>query len=105
MLRYGLILAAAFCMGSCTEPTGPRTVYNPNPSVKIPAIKRAVADRDLAAAPELVKNLDSDDPEVRFYAIEALCRLTGEDFGYRYYDDSDQRRAAVARWRQWLDKE
>lgn len=97
-----LILAALAFAAGCTEPTGPKTVYNPNPSIKIPAIKQAVADHDLSAAPELVKNLDSDDPAVRFYAIQGLRRLTGEDFGYRYYDERDQRRPAVLKWRNWL---
>jgi hypothetical protein len=100
----GMAICLMNLLSGCTEPTGPRTVYNPNPAVKIPSIKDAVSDRDLSAAPELIKSLDSDDPAVRFYAIEGLRRLTGEDFGYRFYQEKDQRRPAIARWRKWMQK-
>ena len=75
---------------------------NPDQSGKIPAIKEAVEEHDPAAVRQLVKDLDSDDGAVRFFAIEALERLTGESFAYHYYDDEDERRPAVLRWRQWL---
>jgi hypothetical protein len=71
---------------------------------KIPAIKSAAETRDISAAPEMVKDLESDDPAVRFYAIEGLERLTGETFGYVYYDDELRRREAVMRWKRWLDQ-
>jgi hypothetical protein len=81
---------------------GPRTVSNPDLEEKIPAIEDASRKHDLSAAPELVKDLDSDDPAVRFYSICGLQGLTGETFGYRYYDSDDNRKPAVERWRQWL---
>jgi hypothetical protein len=31
-----------------------------------------------------------------------LQRLTGETYGYRYYDDDERRKPAVARWNDWL---
>ena len=52
----------------------------------------------------MVANLNDDDPAVRFYSIEGLKRLTGDDFGYRYYEDADERAAAVAKWNQWVKK-
>jgi hypothetical protein len=39
---------------------------------------------------------------VRFYAIEALEKLTGQTFGYAYYRDDDARRPAVEQWQAWL---
>ena len=71
---------------------------------KIPAIKSAAESKDMNAAPRMVKDLESDDPAVRFYAIEGLERLTGQTFGYVYYDDSAHRHEAVMKWRQWLDE-
>ena len=68
----------------------------------IPAIKMAVSAHDLNACAELVKDLDSDDPAVRFYAIEGLQKLTGESFSYRYYDDETRRVPALKKWQQWL---
>ena len=76
-----------------------------DPSSKIPAIKRSVEQNDLLAAQVLVKDLDSDDPAVRFYAIEGLRRLTGETHGYNYYEDETQRRPAVEKWKRWLADE
>jgi hypothetical protein len=80
----------------------PIDIKSQDPGVKIPAIKQAVRQNDLSASKQLVKDLDSDDPAVRFYAICALQRLTGEGFGYTYYDDEDARKPAVKRWQAWL---
>jgi hypothetical protein len=88
--------------GGCTAPRRPLIVTDPDPSVKIPAYKKAVRTRDRAAAKQLVADLDSDDPAVRFYAIGALERMTGERFDYRYYDTDQGRKPAVAKWNQWL---
>lgn len=51
----------------------------------------------------LVKSLESDDSAERFYAIEGLKRLTGDDLGYIYYADESARRPAVNRWKDWLN--
>jgi hypothetical protein len=96
-----LILAV---VAGCHEPTGPRTVHNRDLAVKVPAIKEAVDRHDLSVAPQLVKDLDSDDPAARFYAIQGLHRLTGQTFGYVYYDEREKRRESVNRWRKWLDE-
>jgi hypothetical protein len=50
----------------------------------------------------MVKDLHSTDPAVRMFAILGLRRLTGETFGYRYFDGEDERRGAAGRWEQWL---
>ena len=103
-IRTAAILALMTLVGGCSEPTGPRTVQNRDLAVKVPAIKEAVKNRDVSAAPQLVHDLDSDDPAVRFYAIEGLRRLTGQSFGYVYYEDRDRRREPVMKWRRWLDE-
>jgi len=95
-------LAAWVAVGGCNEPTGPRTAASADPAVKIPAIKQAVSDKELDQAVHMVKALESDDPAVRLYAIEGLQRLSGQDFGYRFYADVEQRRPAVEKWKQWL---
>jgi hypothetical protein len=100
-LSIGAMLAIAGCGGGAREP---RVVTNPDPSVKIPAIKQAVRQGDADVVPQLVKDLDSDDPAVRLYAIEALERLTGQTFGYRYFDDERERAPALKRWQEWLSR-
>lgn len=89
--------------GGCAEPRPPMVVTSHDPVVKIPAIKQAVADHDLSAAQQMVKDLESDDPAVRFYAIEGLRKLTGEEFGYEWFEeDDDARQPAVKKWQEWL---
>src|SRR5688500_16663070 len=91
--------------GGCSEPTGPRTVFNEELTVKIPAIKEAGRTRDLSAAPQLVRDLESDDAAVRLFAIKGLRKIAGTEFGYVYYADVEQRRAAIIKWRQWLQEQ
>ena len=62
------------------------------------AIEYATAQGDPAAIKDLIEELDSDDPAVRYMAISALERLTGQTYGYRHYDSVMQRRDAIARW-------
>jgi HEAT repeat protein len=87
----------------CARPAS-KGLMDEDPSFKIPAIKQAAETHDIRAIPQLIESLDDDDPAVRFYAIEALKRLTGETFGYRFYEDESQRRIAVGKWKDWLEK-
>ncbi len=89
----------------CTAPKEPAAVGHPDPSVKIRGMKKAARERDLATARQLVRDLDSDDPAVRFYAINALRDMTGETFEYRYYFDERQRKPSLKTWQQWLDQQ
>ena len=98
VLACGLFGTAA----GCTAPRRPLVVTDPDPSVKIPAFKKAVRAKDRAAARQLVADLDNDDPAVRLYSINALRRMTGETFGYHYYENDEQRRPALERWQAWL---
>ena len=102
-MRKTLMMIALASVG-CSEPTGPRVVANRDLDVKIPAIKEAARTRDPAEINAMIDQLDSDDPAVRFYAIEGLRRATNQTLGYRYYDDEEQRNAAVKRWQKWRDE-
>jgi len=73
-------------------------------AIKIPAIKVAVAHKDLSTVRQMVKDLESDDAAVRFYAINGLRRLTGENFGYLYYEEATERKPATKRWQAWLEQ-
>jgi hypothetical protein len=95
-------IAIAFCIGGCSAPRSPRIITNPDPSGKIPAMKKAVREKDLSAVRQLVKDLDNDDPAVRMFAIQALEELTGQRYGYTYFHDELQRKAALDRWKDWL---
>ena len=97
-----LILATSGIISGCTAPREALVVTNPDPSIKIPAIKASVQSKDMSAVVQMVKDLESDDPAVRFYAIGGLQRLTNETFGYQYFADDGQRAAAVEKWKAWL---
>ena len=96
------VVITAAAAGGCTAPRGPLVVTDPDPSVKIPAIKKAARRHDRGAVRQLVADLESDDPAVRFYAIHGLEEITGERFGYDYYADDARRDPAVRRWKEWL---
>jgi hypothetical protein len=97
-----VVLAVALGNGACSAPPRDPDLNDPDPALKIPAMKRLAKAGDKKAVARLVKELDNDDPAVRFYAIRALEELTGERFGFSYYDDEVERRPALARWNQWL---
>ena len=100
--RRVVLTAAAMAFWQGCGPPPRQVVTNPDPAGKVPAIEKAVSRRDLSVVPQLVKDLDDEDPAVRFYAIYALRELTGEEFGYRYFYDRDRRKPYVLRWNQWL---
>ena len=104
LLRGSLVYVTLFPI-ACTAPRGPLVVTNPDPSVKIPAMERAVREKDSTALPQLVKDLDSDDAAVRMYANHALEQLTGEHFGFKYFAGEDEREAAAQKWREWLSRQ
>jgi len=97
-----VVLVIGVAAGGCRAPGPDKDVKNPDPAGKIPAYKAAVREKDHRAARQMVKDLRSDDPAVRLFAIVGLRRLTGETFGYQHFDDEANRRLALRRWEQWL---
>jgi len=101
--RAVAVWALALLAGACVHPREPIRFDSKDVNVRIAAIRRAARNKDKSAAPQVVLALDDEDPAVRFYAIEALRRLTGERKGYDYFEeDPDLRRPAVEWWRAWV---
>lgn len=73
-----------------------------DPADRVAAIQRAGDANDKTALPALVTCLSDSESDVRFFAIAALRKITGQDFGYHYYDAEQARREAVARWQEYL---
>jgi len=96
-----LVVAVAVAAGGCFSPE-PKSLNSDSAPSAVPAIKDAAARNDRKAIPRLVDDLDDSDPAIRFAAITALQKMTGQTLDYRYYDDGVARRPAVARWRRWL---
>jgi hypothetical protein len=93
--------SAVGLVGGCFSPD-PKSLTSDSPPSAIPAIKDAADQNDRKAIPRLVQDLDDQDSAIRFAAIAALKRMTGEDFGYRYYDSEFDRAPAIKRWNEWL---
>jgi hypothetical protein len=85
-------------IGGCARAPAPRGLADTDAAVLIPAIKSQV-NSPTPDLPALVGLLESDDPAVRLFAIEALRRLTGQTFGYVGFVDPAEQTAAIATWR------
>jgi hypothetical protein len=101
-LWLGAILILAGCGSPFNRKMQLSDLEDPNPSVRIMAIKWAGDNKVSSAVPQLVNFLQDEDRSVRFYAIEALQRITGTDNGYDYKADPKRRAEAVGRWREYL---
>ena len=99
-----IVLLVGLLAGGCFSPD-PISLYSDSAPSAIPAIKNAGDAKDRSAIPRLVQDLSDNDPAIRFAAITALQKITGQTFDYRYYDDQDTRRPAVQRWQQWLKEQ
>ncbi len=99
----GMVLSACLIAGGCT-PREDRSILAIDPLNSVPAIQEAARRKDRKAIPDLIKQLDNDDPAIRFYAISALTDIAGETFGYHYFDDKPRRKPAIEKWQQWAGK-
>lgn len=97
------ILAGPLAIHGCTASDVYRTrLRSSNPLERAKAVVALAEMGDAESVHHLVDLLEDRDPAVRLFAIEALKRLVGQDYGYRYYHDETRRIAAVDRWRQAL---
>jgi len=93
-------LAAAGCReGAPALAVG---LQSENPAERVDACIRAAQAQDASVLGLLVERLEDSSADVRFFAIQALRRITGQSLGYRYYDAPEDRRRSVRRWREWL---
>ena len=90
-------LALSACAPSATE----GGFSNPAPGARIYAIEDAVKFNRRDHIPQIVECLCSDDDLLRYMAIGALQRMTGQDLGYQFDDSEPLRFSAYQRWRQW----
>ena len=89
------------------RPAGPelyRQFQDEDPAVRIKAIVQAGKLRDQKSVPYLVDRLTDSESDVRFFAIVALEKITGEDKGYEYWEPASERKKAVKRWREYLEE-
>jgi len=99
IVMSGLVLTLA-C--GCATRYSRRDIESPDASQRAAAIRVAADHNDREAIPLLVDRLEDDDEAVRFFAINALDRMTGRRFGYVFYRSPAEQEAAINRWRAWL---
>ena len=97
----GLACLLAVSLVAC-QSSSRKELASPNPLERALAAVRLAEAGDAGAVHELVDLLEDSDRAVRMYAILALARLTGEDYGYKYYGSDLERALAVRRWRDAL---
>jgi hypothetical protein len=105
IIGYGGGLLCLILIAGCTDAREPISVHSHDPDRQILAIKQDVACNNTVDIPQLVDDLSSDDPAIRFYAIQGLHRLTHDDFGYCYYLEVDRQQSAISKWKQWLQRQ
>ena len=89
---------------SAPGPAGLETLSDPDPLVRVSAIKWAGENKVTDAVEPLVDCLADEESAVRFFAIQALVKITGQDHGYDYKDDARRRLQAIERWRQSIEE-
>ena len=96
-----MVVAIGFAgiLTSCAGPGLEAGFDAPDPAARLHATVQAAAENDTTKLPQIVEQLDSDDPAVRMLAIYALERMTGEMLGYNFAAPESERRAAVEAWR------
>lgn len=96
-------LSACLLVPAC-GPVEPSYV-DPTPAARLGAIRETAQSGRTEDIKELIVNLASDDSSVRFAAISALQRLTGETNGYRFNDPWETRALGISAWKAWLAKQ
>ncbi|MGE3181426.1 MAG: HEAT repeat domain-containing protein [Phycisphaerae bacterium] len=99
-----LCVLAWSCIGSgCQSDAKRREALNSSsPVVRSTAIVELEKQGDLNSVHALVGMLEDPDRAVRMYAILALRRMCGEDYGYRYYAPEPDRESSINAWRDAL---
>ena len=102
---YIIILSTGgFICSGCLQDNNAlyRQFSDEDPSVRKQAIVTAEELRDDKALAHIVDLLSDNDPVVRFTAILALEKWTGQTMGYLHYKPTSQRIEAIKKWRKWL---
>ena len=89
---------------SLPEKVGLKNLADSDPLVRLSAIKWAGENKITDAVEPLVDCLEDDDASIRFFAIQALVKITGQDHGYDYKTDARSRCEAIEQWRRVLSE-
>ncbi|MCK6484049.1 MAG: HEAT repeat domain-containing protein [Phycisphaerae bacterium] len=100
--RLVLGLAVLICAPACTAPVTTADIQSPDAERRLLAVRAAAQRGDRQALPLIVDRLEDEDAAVRFSAILALERLTGQRMGYQYSRPPETQSEAIRRWRRYV---
>lgn len=100
-MRLAIVACASLIVLSACRSGSPSRAQleSPYPLDRVRAAVHAAERGDAGAVDLLIERLEDHDRGVRMYAILALERLCGTDYGYVYYASEIDRGRAVQRWR------
>ncbi len=90
---------------ACAPPASQGGFDSPTPGAKLYALTEAAqsGDHSPETLMKIVEQLDSDDPAVRFMAIECLQQLNdGDRLGYDFTLSRVDRQAGISNWVNWV---
>ena len=99
----GPIISLLIGCQSANKPVNIDSFSDPDPLIRISAMKWAGENQVGDAIGPLVDALGDEDAAIRFFAIQALVKITEKDCGYEYQANVRRRQQAVAKWREFLD--
>lgn len=73
--------------------------------VRFEAAAALMQQGDLSAIPRMIDYLDSNEPQYRYKAIQALRLATNRDFDYHFSASPEIRGQSVVQWQRWWDAE
>ncbi|MEQ8317748.1 MAG: hypothetical protein RIE77_02345 [Phycisphaerales bacterium] len=97
------ISVGALAMAGCNASL-PADFEAPDAGSRIRAVIATARQPTHEDLTQMVRALNSDDPALRSLSIAALQRTAGDRFGYDAWAPEPERRAAIDRWKRWLDE-
>ena len=95
-----LLLTLAGCL-----PVATPDFHSAEPAARNAAIVESAANSRRNSIPDLITQLECDDPTTRLLAIRTLEQLTGQTLGYDYADPEVKREKAVRSWVEWWKRQ
>jgi len=102
--RLAATIAPLVLLATCRPSASTVAWEDRDPAYVLDAIRETRQADDRSRIRVLVDQLDNDDPAVRMLAINVLEDFTGETYGYRYTQPRAERRAAIDRWVEAIER-
>ncbi len=100
------LLLSCFAFGGCqARPSTAQMLTSSAGPERMRAVLRLAKQNRWSNVPVFIDFLEDKDVSVRMAAIGALTDQVGTDMDFRSTDPSEERAAAVERWKKWLGEQ